>query len=169
MNPGRLLILGCLLAVCALPVRAIDYTLPDLAGQPHALHRYLGKWVVVNYWATWCGTCREEIPELIALHEHSRAGDVAVIGVNFETIGNERLKTFVAEHGISYPVLLDEPVPVTAIGRVPALPTTYIVDPQGRVVAGEVGLVTRQQLEDYIDGKQGGNAVAVGAVTSHGD
>jgi hypothetical protein len=49
------------------------------------------------------------------------------------------------------------------------LPTTYIVDPQGRVVAGEVGLVTRQQLEDYIDGKQGGNAVAVGAVTSHGD
>lgn len=168
MNTVQLLIHACLLAVCSLPALAIDYTLPDLTGQPHALDRYLGKWVVVNYWATWCTTCRKELPDLVALHEDD-SSDIAVIGVNFETIEHERLARFVAEQGISYPVLRSEPVPVTAIGKVPALPTTYIIDPQGRVVAGEVGLVTRQQLEDYIDGRKDANTVAGNGTTVPGE
>ena len=157
---GWLLVLGCALAICSLPAAAVDYTLLDLHGRPHALDRYLGNWVVVNYWATWCTTCRREIPELVALHENGRAGGVVVIGVNFERIDDDRLEAFVAGHGIGYPVLRDEPVPVTAIGKVPALPTTYIIDPQGRVVAGEVGLVTREQLEDYIAGRRDKDAAA---------
>ena len=96
----------------------------------------------------------EELPDLVSLHEGNKDQDIVVVGVNFEAIGNDQLKAFVAEQSIPYPVLRSEPVPVTALGKVPALPTTYIIDPEGKVVAGEVGLVTQQDLEDYIAGKK---------------
>lgn len=68
---------------------------------------------------------------------------------------NDHLQDFVAAQNISYPVLRSDPVRVTPIGPVPALPTTYIIDPGGKPVAGEVGIVTRQDLEDYIAGQRG--------------
>lgn len=135
-------------------VSAVDYELPDVNGRMQSLNQYQGKWVVVNYWATWCGTCLKELPDLVSLHEDNTNKDIVVVGVNFESIGNDQLKRFVAEQSIPYPVLRSEPVPVTALGKVPALPTTYIIDPNGKVVAGEVGLVTKQNLEDYISGRK---------------
>ena len=133
---------------------ALDYRLPDLDGRMHALDQYRGKWVVVNFWATWCGTCRKELPELAALHNKHRNGDIVVVGINFESIEAKELKRFVAEQGIPYPVLRTEPVRKTPLGPVPALPTTYIVDPSGKTVAGEVGMVRRPDLEEYIAGKR---------------
>ena len=96
----------------------------------------------------------KELPDLVAMHENNKDKDVVVVGVNFEAISNGQLKAFVAEQSIPYPVLHSEPVPVTALGKVPALPTTYIIDPGGNVVAGEVGLVTQQDIEDYIGAKK---------------
>lgn len=139
------LLLGC----CTL-AHAIDYTLPDLDGRMQSLDQYRGKWVIVNYWATWCGTCRKELPDLAALHEKHRSQDIVVVGINFETISRQKLEDFVAAQKIPYPVLRSEPVRQTPLGPVAALPTTYIIDPTGKTVAGEVGLVTQQQLEDYI-------------------
>jgi peroxiredoxin len=146
---GLLLLLGL-----SLQARAVDYELPDLDDQMQSLDQYQGKWVIVNYWATWCGTCMKELPDLVSLHENNKDRDIVVVGVNFESIDNDRLKAFVAEQSIPYPVLRREPIPTTPLGPVPALPTTYIINPEGKVVAGEVGLVTRQNLEDYITGKQ---------------
>ena len=153
-------ILATLLLLTVSQARAIDYELPDVDGQMQSLDQYQGKWVIVNYWATWCGTCMKELPDLVSLHEDNKDGDIVVVGVNFESISNDRLKAFVAEQSIPYPVLRSEPVPVTAIGKVPALPTTYIINPEGKVVAGEVGLVTRQNLEDYIAGQKTENVSA---------
>lgn len=138
----------------SLQARAVDYELPDLDGKPQALDQYLGKWVVVNYWATWCNTCIKELPDLIALHEDNKNDEIVVVGINFETINSDRLKNFVAQHSIPYPVLRTEPVPTTPLGPVPALPTTYIINPDGVVVAGEVGIVTQQNLEEYIHEKK---------------
>ncbi|MDH5765835.1 MAG: TlpA family protein disulfide reductase [Gammaproteobacteria bacterium] len=137
-----------------MPSWAVDYQLPDIDGQMQSLEQYKGKWVIVNYWATWCMTCRKELPDLISLHEAHKEGDIAVVGINFETISPERLKAFVAENSIPYPVLRTEPVPVTPLGPVPALPATYILDPYGKAVAGEVGIVTQKNLEDYVEGKR---------------
>jgi len=134
--------------------RAVDYELPDMDGQIQSLDQYKGKWVIVNYWATWCGTCKKEFPDLVSLHEGNKENDIVVVGVNFESIAPEKLKTFVAKHSIPYTVLRTEPVPSTPLGPVPALPTTYIIDPNGKVVAGEVGMVTREDLEDYIGQKK---------------
>ena len=134
--------------------RAVDYQLPDLNDQMQSLDQYKGKWVIVNYWATWCGTCVKELPDLISLHEDHKDGDIVVVGVNFESISSDRLKTFVAKHSIPYTVLHTEPVPMTPLGPVPALPTTYIIDPSGKAVAGEVGIVTQKNLENYIEDKR---------------
>jgi peroxiredoxin len=153
MNRNWFVLFVPLLLLTASQVRAVDYELPDVDGQMQALDQYQGKWVIVNYWATWCGTCLKELPDLVSLHEGNKDRDIVVVGVNFESIDNDRLKAFVAEQAIPYPVLRSEPVPVTAVGKVPALPTTYIINPDGKVVAGQVGLVTRQNLEDYIASK----------------
>ena len=154
MNRTWQTILSTLLLLTASQVRAVDYELPDLDDQMQSLDQYQGKWVIVNYWATWCGTCMKELPDLVDMHENNKDKDIVVVGVNFESIGNDQLKAFVAEQSIPYPVLRSAPVPVTALGKVPALPTTYIIDPDGMVVAGEVGLVSRQNLEDYIAAKK---------------
>jgi len=168
MNRTSQIIIATLLLLTASQVRAVDYVLPDVDGQMQSLDQYQGKWVIVNYWATWCGTCMKELPDLVAMHEDNKDKDIVVVGVNFESIGNDQLKTFVAEQSIPYPVLRSEPIPVTALGKVPALPTTYIIDPDGKVVAGEVGLVSRQNLEDYIAGKKAEKETA-SRNTSDGD
>ena len=154
MNRNWFVLFVPLLLLTASQVRAVDYELPDVNGQMQSLDQYQGKWVIVNYWATWCGTCMKELPDLVDMHENNKDKDIVVVGVNFESINNEQLKLFVENKSIPYLVLRSEPVPVTALGKVPALPTTYIIDPDGKVVAGEVGLVSRQNLEDYIAGKK---------------
>jgi thiol-disulfide isomerase/thioredoxin len=150
MKYGLAGLLSTLLLGIGAQAHAIEYRLPDLDGRMQSLDQYRGKWVVVNYWATWCGTCRKELPELVSLHEKHRNQDIVVVGINFESISPQNLKDFVAEQKIAYPVLRSEPVRRTPLGPVPALPTTYLIDPAGKVVAGEVGRVTRQDLEDYI-------------------
>ena len=151
---GKWIFSAFFILVLATEARAVDYELPDTNGQIQSLDQYKGKWLIVNYWATWCGTCMKELPDLVDMHEGNKDKDIVVVGVNFESIGNEQLKSFVEKKSIPYPVLRSEPIPVTALGKVPALPTTYIIDPDGKVVAGEVGLVSRQNLEDYIAGKK---------------
>jgi thiol-disulfide isomerase/thioredoxin len=138
-----------LIVVVVTDARAVEYELPDANGHVQSLDQYKGKWLIVNYWATWCGTCMKEMPELIDFHENNEVNGV-VVGVNFESIDGKKLKDFVNTKLIPYAVLSSEPVKNTPLGPVPALPTTYIIDPQGNVVAGETGIVTREDLEAYI-------------------
>lgn len=153
MHKWLILLIFFSLAMLSQQVRAVDYKLPDMEGKLQSFDQYIGKWVIVNYWATWCSTCRYELPELIDLDQNTKE-KIKVVGVNFENINNEKLKQFIADKGITYPILRSSPIPVTALGKVPALPTTFIIDPSGKVVAGEVGIVTRKDIEDYIKAKQ---------------
>ena len=150
----RLFITGALFVISFQSV-AVEYQLPDTEGQIQSLDQYKGKWVIVNYWATWCSTCMKEMPELISFHENNKDSGAVVVGINFESIERKNLKEFVSDKAIPYTVLSTEPVRVTPIGKVPALPTTYIIDPEGNVVAGSVGIVTQQDLESYIAQKKG--------------
>lgn len=134
--------------------RAVEYELPDLNGNVQSFEQYKGKWVVVNYWATWCKTCLKEIPDLIEFHKNNKDKNIVVVGINFESIKEEQLKKFVADKNIPFMVLNAEPAPKTPLGRVPALPTTYIINPQGKVIAGEIGIVPSEALEAFIMNKQ---------------
>jgi thiol-disulfide isomerase/thioredoxin len=144
----------CCFLVGPVAAEPVDYSLPDMSGKTRSLEDYRGKWVVVNYWATWCPPCQEEIPDLIDFHDHHKDTDAVVLGVNFEDIGAEQLSTFVDSFLISYPVLRSEPLAATPLGSIPGLPTTFIIAPDGSPVARQVGPVTRKQLEDYIEKKK---------------
>ena len=138
-----------------LPVVAekVDFTLTDLDGNSVSLSDFRGKWVVVNYWATWCPPCLEEIPDLVELYEDNR-DTIVVLGIDFEEVNKDYLREFVDSHMISYPVMNTEPVPVTPLGPVLGLPTSYIISPEGERVARQEGPVTREAIEKYIARKQ---------------
>ena len=143
-----------LLATSAGFAEPVDYSLPDMDGKQQSLADYRGKWVVVNYWATWCPPCQEEMPDLVEFHERHKDKDAVVIGINYEDIGHDQLAAFVESFMITYPIWRSDPVATTPLGAVPGLPTTYIISPDGTPLARQVGPVTVEHLENYIKKKQ---------------
>jgi thiol-disulfide isomerase/thioredoxin len=152
-----LLLLVACLATPVMAADAVDFTLPDLDGKPVSVADYRGKWVIVNFWATWCPPCLEEIPDLVDLYDENRER-LVVLGVNYEEVNEEYLKGFVESHLISYPVMRMDPLPMTPLGPVMGLPTTFIISPQGERMARQEGPVTRQAIEKYIQRKEAGQA-----------
>lgn len=147
----RMLMLAMLFLGGWASAEPVDFKLPDIQGQPHSLSEHRGKWVVVNYWATWCPPCLEEIPDLVAFHERHKDEDAVVIGVNFEDIPEAQLKAFVEEYFISYPVLRNGDMqPAHERLAVGGLPTTYIISPEGVPVARQVGGITGADIEKFM-------------------
>ncbi|MBN4079542.1 TlpA family protein disulfide reductase [Beggiatoa alba] len=133
-----------------LHAESVDFALLDMKGVEHKLSDYQGKWVVVNYWATWCPPCLTEIPELVDFHEEHKEKNAVVLGVNFEDISLNGLKQFSEEYFMNYPVLRTKPGPNSALGPIPGLPTTFLVSPTGEVVARQVGPITAKLITDFI-------------------
>ena len=131
---------------------ADDLVLPDLNGKQIKVSDYKGKWVIVNYWATWCPPCAEEIPELNAFHKKHHAKTAVVIGVNIETDDIGYVKEFAKSFKIIYPVLQAqvEDTVSSPYGHLSALPTTFILNREGKVQQTIVGGVTSRQLEKII-------------------
>jgi thiol-disulfide isomerase/thioredoxin len=152
-----LLVSGALWASSNDDEGTFDFAMQDLDGQTHRLSDYRGRWVILNYWATWCPPCVEELPELAAFQAANPQHQV--LGINFEDIDPELVRRFGEEHGINFPVLPTGPEPPT-FTRLRGLPTTQIVNPAGKLVADHVGTVTRQMLEDFIQEEQQGGAPA---------
>ena len=147
----RLILTIGLLATSTLAT-AVNMPLAGLDGDQGNLTDYRGKWVVVNYWATWCPPCIVEMPELQAFHDaHADGDDAVVLGINSENIDSGRLKSFVDDYFISYPVFSGKPMRQSELGLIPGLPTTFLVDPEGTVVARQVGPVTRDMIEQFIE------------------
>jgi len=128
----------------------VDFTLPDINGKPRKLSEFRGKWVVVNYWATWCPPCLAEIPDLVAFYDKHKNKDAVVVGVNFEDIDPSELKQFAESYFMSYPILRQKPAPKSALGLILGLPTSFLVSPKGEVIAKQTGPVTGKMIEDFI-------------------
>lgn len=127
-----------------------DFALRDLNGKIHHLSDYRGKWVVVNYWATWCPPCLEEIPELEDFYSEHHKRDAIVVGINYEETSPAYLKSFVDENMISYPILRADLSRPPVFGRLNGLPTSFIVSPQGKLVKTKIGSVSKSYLENVI-------------------
>lgn len=147
-------VFGLFLVIFSSALAAADFSFRDIAGKQHNLADYRGKWVLVNFWATWCPPCLKEIPDLMALHNEHKDKDLVVIGIATDYYNPKLVTDFAREHRISYPVVLGNDTIVAQIGRVEGLPMTYMYNPQGKMVAYNVGALTQKAVEGYIRAKK---------------
>ena len=148
----RLVLVALMAGATGVFAQPLDFLLSGLDGMPHRLSDHRGKWVAVNYWATWCPPCRKEMPELEQFHRADPTRAV-VLGVNMEDVDEARLRDFVDHYELTFPILLAGPRPrqTELVGPVEGLPTTYLVAPTGRIVARQVGGVTAEGLQTFIE------------------
>jgi thiol-disulfide isomerase/thioredoxin len=106
--------------------------------------------VLVNFWATWCPPCRAEIPDLIALYKGNTAR-LAVIGIAMDYDDPKQVISFAHDMHINYPIVLGNEAIANQIGQIEGLPTTYLYNPEGKIVATQVGALTRSVVEDYMN------------------
>jgi len=138
-----------ILLLCSFALSAVELPYQTLKGEQKNLSDHLGKWVVINYWATWCPPCRVEIPELIMFHDEHKDRDAIVLGFSMESASRQKLLDFVEESMINYPIIPNAKS-YPQIGEVPGLPTTFLINPKGEVVASQVGMITAEMLESFI-------------------
>ena len=127
----------------------LDLVLKDLSGNDVRLTQFKGKIIVLNLWATWCGPCRKEIPDLIKLQAAYPNDDVAVIGVVVQDKFGDNVRSFTKKFGISYPIVdgNEHEEFEKAFGPFWALPTSIFIDRQGHVRKKHQGQATSQQLD----------------------
>lgn len=144
----KLLLLAALL-LCG-SAFAEDFRFTDLHGKQIKLADYRGRWVLVNFWATWCPPCLREIPDLMELHRTHK--NFVVIGVALDST-RKAVTEFVSKHAVNYPVVVGDYALARQVGEVEALPTSYLYDPSGKLVSYQPGVVSREDVEAFIRSK----------------
>lgn len=129
---------------------APDWQLHDLIGKTVKSSSFRGKVVVLNFWATWCAPCRVEMPQFIELQKQYGDKGLALIGVSLDEQGSEAVKKFVKQLGVNYPIVMGNQKVVEAYGGIVAVPTTFVIDRQGRVVSRHIGYDDKAIFEKEI-------------------
>jgi cytochrome c biogenesis protein CcmG/thiol:disulfide interchange protein DsbE len=131
------------------PSRAPDFALVDAAGKTVRLSDYRGKVVLLNFWATWCEPCKAEIPWFVDLQK-TYADDLVVLGVSFDEDGWNSVRPFVEQRGVNYPVMLAGPTLPEQYRDIESLPTTLMINRDGRIAGRHLGLASKAKYEDLI-------------------
>jgi len=129
------------------PAPAPVFTARDLDGTPISTSAFRGKVVLINFWATWCPPCRAEIPDLIALQEKYR-DRLQILGVSEDEAPVEVVRRFAADHHMNYPVVMTSPELEKMFPGIGALPTSYVINRDARIVQKHVGMLTASRTED---------------------
>jgi peroxiredoxin len=130
--------------------QAPNFSLKDATGNTVNLADYRGKVVLVNFWATWCGPCEVEIPWFIEFEQKYKDQGFAVLGVSMDDDGWKSVQPYVAKHKINYRVVIGSEVVSQQFGNIDSLPTSFVLDRQGRIAASHVGLAEQKDYQNEI-------------------
>ena len=130
---------------------APEFTLKDSDGKQVKLSDYRGKVVLLDFWATWCGPCRIEIPWFIEMQRKNKDKGFEVLGVAMDDEGWEAVKPFLQELSVNYRIVMGNDATAQAYGGVDALPTTFLIDREGKIAAIHVGLASKKDFEDGVE------------------
>ena len=141
----------CLLALCfTSSAFSNEIMLEDLNGTSIPLTSLKGKWVYINYWASWCGPCLHEIPELNRFYEHHKTENIAFCGVNYDGLPLHEQVKLIRKIKLRYPSLADDPKDVLRLGDIQGVPVTFIFNPEGKLHDICYGAQTEKSLSAYI-------------------
>ena len=129
---------------------APDFELQSLEGKNMKLSDFRGKAVLLNFWATWCGPCKIEMPWFVELQKEYGPQGFQIVGVAMDDASSEEIAKFAQQMGVNYPVLLGKEAVGQSYGGVGVLPTTFFIDRDGKLVAREFGLQSRSVFVDHI-------------------
>jgi peroxiredoxin len=129
---------------------APDFTLNDATGQRVKLFEYRGKVVLLNFWATWCGPCKQEIPWFVEFQQTQEQRGFAVLGVSIDEDGWDSVKPYIEEKHINYPVMIGNDEVARLFGGLDSIPLTLIIDRSGRIAAIHAGLCRKDEYESDI-------------------
>jgi peroxiredoxin len=125
-----------------------DFTLTDLQGKSWTLRSLLGKVVLVNFWATWCPPCRKEMPDLDALYHRFKDQGLVVLSISDEEV--DKVKSYLAEKPVTYPILLDPGRKVNDLFRINGIPKSFVYDRKGKLVAQSIDMRTQKQFLEML-------------------
>ncbi len=128
---------------------APGFSLRNLKGNRESLEKYRGQVVVLNFWATWCAPCRVEMPSFENLYRRYRSEGMTVLAITIDKNADAKIKSFVEEYGLSFPVLLDTKGEVERLYPSMTIPFTYVIDRDGRVVARVDGAKNWESEETF--------------------
>ena len=132
-----------ILSACSEP----DYRLVD--GGSGKVDDFLGKWLIVNYWADWCPPCIKEMPELENFYNDNKS-QALVLTYNFDRLEGEELENQILRFGVNVPSILNDPGVLFGWATPPSLPATYVLDPEGKLIHTLIGPQTQESLETLI-------------------
>ena len=153
--------LVCLAVILLTTFSAFAFDLKDTAGQPQHLSALKGKWVVVNFWATWCAPCVKEIPDIAAFAK-GQGDKVRVVGIALDWVDGDKptalderkIKAFAQKVGHNYPLVLGNQATEKFFGKIKGLPKTIVYAPDGKVVFEKTGPVTEELLLRIVNGEK---------------
>jgi peroxiredoxin len=141
--PGFLIAIAITMAIIPPPSQALakedkhiasDFTLKDLDGNDVSLHQFRGKYLLINFWATWCGPCKIEMPSLEQLYRQFKSDRFDMLGISNDMFGKRVVKPYILAKKITFPMLLDQRMTVSRQYGIVSLPTTILIDPQGIII-----------------------------------
>ncbi|ARJ23164.1 thiol:disulfide interchange protein [Bacillus mycoides] len=132
---------------------APDFELAKIDGTNVKLSELKGKKVILNFWATWCGPCQQEMPDMEAFYKEHKE-NVEILAINYTPSekggGEEKVRNFAKEKGITFPILLDKNIDVTTAYKVITIPTSYFIDTEGVIQDKFIGPMTQKEMEKRI-------------------
>jgi thiol-disulfide isomerase/thioredoxin len=129
---------------------APNFVLKTSDGQTVELKKLVGKVVVINFWATWCGPCRMEIPGMLEVYKKYKGEGLEIIGVSLDQKGWSVVTPYVEKTKIDYPIVLGTEQVVSDYGNLQAIPSTFVVDKKGNIVAEHTGSLSKDAFEQMI-------------------